>query len=507
MTRANVARQHGDTFQARLFWLKAVNLLDDRSPIRLVAYETGPKSFDDILVEYDPAAAPPDHDGHPIGRRHIQCKWHATAGSFGYADLVDPGFINAERFSILERARQALEAVDDGQRCRFELVTNWRLAAGDPLQTLVRKESNALDARRLEEGKTDRSRMGKVRRVWREHLGTDDAQLREIANVLTIGEMPESLERLRELLDERFSHFGMRRIPASESAFLYDDLAAKLLAQGRCVFDRDSFRELCAQEGLLTEVTRKPSKPAIGVRSFMHPINPMEERCDEFVNFVPLFDGRYIRNPADWNDRLLPELEKFVVGKARAADEVRLVIDAHVSLAVATGSVLGVKSGKNIEIEQRTSGRRFWSMADHPVDHQWPQLKPRFEALDTKRPDLALAIGLTHGISAAVDAFVKRALPQVGAILQFEPEGGPSQLAVRCGRHAWILAESVVQQTRVHRAERDDGGMVHLFIAGPNGFAFFLGQQRQALGPVRVYEWDFDGRQGGSYSLGVSLGD
>ena len=82
MARANVARRHGDDFQARLFWLKAASLLDPNSPVVKVAYETGPKSFDDIMVEYDPNAAPPDHEGKPIYRRYIQCKWHTTAGTF-----------------------------------------------------------------------------------------------------------------------------------------------------------------------------------------------------------------------------------------------------------------------------------------------------------------------------------------------------------------------------------------------------------------------------------------
>ncbi len=97
MARANVARRHGDDFQARLFWLKAACLLDPQCPIVKVTYDAGPKGFDDICVEYDPNAAPSDHEGKPISRRYIQCKWHTTAGVFGYEDLIDPAFINADR--------------------------------------------------------------------------------------------------------------------------------------------------------------------------------------------------------------------------------------------------------------------------------------------------------------------------------------------------------------------------------------------------------------------------
>jgi hypothetical protein len=47
----------------------------------------------------------------------------------------------------------------------------------------------------------------------------------------------------------------------------------------------------------------------------------------------------------------------------------------------------------------------------------------------------------------------------------------------------------------------------HIFIAGPNGFAFFLGQNQQAIGPASLYEWDFDGQRGGGYGLGLSVGE
>ena len=69
-----------------------------------------------------------------------------------------------------------------------------------------------------------------------------------------------------------------------------------------------------------------------------------------------------------------------------------------------------------------------------------------------------------------------------------------------------MLAESVVKQLRKVREQGAGVGRVHLFVAGPNSFTFFLGQHQQALGPVSSYEWDFDGRRGGGYSLGLSVG-
>ena len=121
MTQAVTVRRDGDAFQARLFWWRAARLLDDASPIVKVGFETGPKSFDDIWVEYDPARSPPDQTGRPLLREHIQCKWHVTPDNYGYTHLIDPEFINANAKSLLQRAHAAqLSYAPDGAGCRFQ---------------------------------------------------------------------------------------------------------------------------------------------------------------------------------------------------------------------------------------------------------------------------------------------------------------------------------------------------------------------------------------------------
>ena len=505
MAQANVPRRQGDDFQARIFWLNAASLLDPDSPVVQVAYERGPKAFDDILIEYDPAQAPRDHEGVPICIEHIQCKWHTTAGTFGYQDLIDPTFINASRHSLLQRAYKAQRAhAPTGNGLRFELKTNWRIQAKDPLLKLIGKSSDALNVEHLFSGKTDWSQTGKVRKLWREHLCIDDCELRKLIRVLAIAETTESLMALRQRLDERFAAVGLKRVPLSQSAFLYDDLIVKLLAQGRVIFDQDSFREMALQERILGEPTDDECVPVIGVRSFMHPIDHLENRCHRILNLVPYFDGRYIRNEADWEGRIYPELGAFVLDEAKKTDRLRLVLDTHVSLAFAAGALLNVKSGKQIELEQRTGGRRFWSMDDAKPDPTWPEFVFEDEIMSSDGDEIVIAAGLTHDVSPAVRSFVQEKLQRVRQIVHCRPADGASQRSVRCGGHAWQLAESVVQHVLAVRGPGHRVSPIHVFIAGPNCFAFFLGQQR-AIGPACLYEWDFDGQRGGGYSLGLSV--
>jgi hypothetical protein len=208
MTQAVTVRRDGDTFQARLFWWRAARLLDLDSPIIKVGFEKGPKSFDDIWVEYDPVRAPPDQNGNPLRREHIQCKWHVTPDNYGYAHLIDPEFVNANSRSMLERARAAqLGFAADGIGVRFKLLTNWRIDRADPLREVVGNRSSAVRVDRLFGTLTDNSRAGAIRKTWREHLGIDDAELRLLAHTLTFGEATDSLSASQNtvgLLDRRF---------------------------------------------------------------------------------------------------------------------------------------------------------------------------------------------------------------------------------------------------------------------------------------------------------------
>ncbi len=503
MARANTARRQGDDFQARLFWLRAASLLDPTSPVVKVGYEIGPKSFDDIWVEYDPAKAPPDHEGHPIIRRHIQCKWHTSAGAFGHEDLIDPGFINAERFSLLQKAHQAQTVyASDGIGTRFELLTNWRIRHDDPLIDIVAKESDAIRLSKLFDGTvTDNSRMGKVRKLWRDHLALDDPGLQRVARTLAIVEDTTSLSGLRDRLDERFSAVGMRRVPAKDTGFIYDDLIVKLAGQGRLEFDRDGFLDMCRREDLLDPHGVPRTTPTIGVRSFMHPIDNLEDRCARSLNLIPYFDGRYIRNPDDWKTAIYPALHSFLTQEAKSVDRISLVLDAHSSLAFCAGSILNVKSGKRVEIEQRSNGRRFWSADDEPSDPASPKLAFTDIPLHQSGPQIAVAIGLTHDITAQVKAFASLHLPDVGKIIVAQPETGASQFSVCGGRHAWQMSEAVTQH--IHDAGATG---VHIFMAAPNAFSFFLGQHQKAIGPLTLYEWDFDGLRGGGYNMSLTVG-
>lgn len=506
MTQALTAILDGTAYQARLFWEKAARLLDPNSPVRKVGFEQGPKGFDDIWVEYDPAKAPRDGVGGPLLREHLQCKWHASPGSFGYADLIDPEFINAASHSLLERAHLAQVAhAPDGSGVRFRLVTNWRIAQNDPMRPLIRSRSGDLDSEKLFSTKTDRSAFGEIRKAWRDHLKISEPELLPVAQTISFGQATDSLDDRRIQLDDIFARVGLRQVPLNESGFVYDKVIYDWMGQKRIEFDRNGFLERCRDEGLLQAAL--PVARSYGVKSFEHAFDRLEDHCEKVLDLVGIFDERYIRDEADWRQTLYPQLKSFLHSAAAESSRVRLALDAHITLAFATGSVLDVKSGRLVELEQRTvtkAGKMVWAPDDLPPDAGWPKLGFKEVDLDPTKPDLAIAVGITHPLEAPVTAYVASALPEVGKILVCEPTSGASLTSVACGSHAATMVEALAARFGSLTAAKRYR-TVHLFIAAPNGLTVLLGQRCPLLGQVQLYEFDFGGGKGGSYTPSLRL--
>ena len=84
---------------------------------------------------------------------------------------------------------------------------------------------------------------------------------------------------------------------------------------------------------------------------------------------------------------------------------------------------------------------------------------------------------------------------------------GASQAAVLNGAHADQLADRLANHLKDVRsgAGMAARSLLHLFIAAPYSFAFFLGRHIKVLKPVALYEFDFDGERGGGYVLSLTM--
>lgn len=489
MAQANTARHAGDTYQGRVFWLNAANLLKTQDPIVEVAWETGPKGLDDVRINYDP----PKRSGNgPIMRDYIQCKWHVGAGEFGYERLTDPTFVHGTEYSWLQRAYDAF-CTENSPDVRFTLQTNWRIDAKDPLFELKRSESNELDLMKLFSGKTANSKMGAVRECWCAHLNIDDDRLREFAGTLRIADNVWSMEEIRERLDDRLLSVGLQTPPASRSAYVYDDLIIKLHGEGDVILDAAELSGVCDREGLWADVEPTQVPFTVGIRSFMHKYDDMEHRCDALLDLVPYFDGRFLQPAYQWERDIFPELQAFVEQHARAHGHLRLRIDAHASIAFAVGRLLDVKSGHQLEMEQRTNGAgiQYWQPG---TTTGVPKLK--VSSRGESQRNLVIALSITHDVANDVTQYCDGAMSDGYQFIDARLAGGPSGIGIVDGSHAWQVSEALAGELR----SRGQGTecKVHFFSAAPNALVFFFAQQL-GLGNVTTYEFDFERKRGGGY--------
>jgi hypothetical protein len=504
MTQAVSVRREGDTYQARVFWQNAVRMLDPQSSVQRVGFEHGPKSFDDVWVEHAGWATPIDYEGKPLVRDHTQCIWHVGPGQYGFRDIINPEFINATSLSFLERARAAqLLHAPDGTGSRFRLITTHRIDCKDALCDLIHGRTHNLRLDRMWEGKTVKSATGELRSVWAKHLGITEEALRVLARTLAFTETTDSLEAFRESLSEKMGWHGLRVIPANESAFIYDELVFRWLAQGRNVFSRSEFHAACKQEGLLAAV--KPAPVVFGVKSFEHATDPLEARCVRTLNLLPDFYERQVRPESDWTSVIYPKLRQFLLDAAKDHASLRLALDAHITLAVAAGSILNVKSGRTIELEQRTNGRQIWSPTDTDLDPSRAVWQATDESASSGTSDLILTVGLSTDPWPMVKAYLQREAIGYMHRLSLVPSTGTGAASVRSGRHAVALADDLVQRVSMLRASGSFSGRVHLFLAVPNGFSFLLGQRISRLGKLTLYEYDFEGLRTNSYEPSLQL--
>lgn len=497
VANASVPRWHGDNYQSRFFWLHAAALLDpQRTDVVEVTFEAAePKAFDDVVVRYDPGR--PSSGPYRIVVDYHQVKWHVDhSRHFGYEHLIDPEFVGGQSVSILQRLAQAKANANVPREAAFTLVTTDQITQGDVLGELVSRNDGRLRLHKLFDGTTDRSRMGKVRKLWREHMGfEDDAQLEELLADFFIKPNSDSLEDLRGRVSEKFRLVGLLGDETS-STFRYDQAARDLLDRSINGLTRDAFDKLCREEKWLAPVTAdQPVRMNVALRSFTRGVTAadlLEAAPENTLSLVGRFNQRHLREGVTWDD-LRDEAAAFLDGVLERGRVLRLFLDAHGSLAFLAGATLGFKSGADVEVMQKS---RPVSLVWHAGDGRDGPV-PVIEVDEVgDGADVAVSVAITRDTVADVRSYVAGNLPSVGRLLRVVAEGGPGPGSVAGGAHAARIADAVADAVAKARSA---GGTTHLFVAAPNAFSFLLGQHADSMGACVPYEFDFGGRVDGLY--------
>lgn len=505
MARQIVARQQGDDYQARWFWLQACALLDDFSKVERVVYEDGKlKSFDDVAVYY--RAGHTDEKGMPLDADFYQVKFHVTsAGALTAESLCDPTFIGAKTCSLLQRMKNAHDyCCTNRVKHRLVLYTPWSIHPDDQLAEVHSLSNGSIRWDTLATG-GERSKLGKLRKLWRDHLGLrSDDELRQVLANVRIQQGP-TLDELARNLNLRLIAIGLKPVEENSLIHRYDELTRKMLGVNMNELTAISLIETCDREGLLV---RTPTRPAnvtsLGIRSFLRWAEDLQNQTQSIICLSHHFSGRGIKNLDDWNTEIPNSLATFMQRHIARGGSYRLHLDTHSSVAFLAGYLLPEKMGINVEVVQHSGrGTSFWSFTNgqKTSSGSWKFVQ---ETCHHGAAENALAIGLTHNIRDDVVRYIRESLPSVGRVVLAIPASGPSSSAVRDGAHAEELANQLTQYLRSKGIGLTAENRVHIFSAAPNGFVFCLGRKMQSFPRWTLYEFDFGSGIVGDYSPSIT---
>lgn len=518
MGSALTARRQGDDYQARYFWLRAVDVLDESVGAQAVGFELKKllpatvKGFDDIALYYPDGYFAPD--GEALRAEYFQLKYHVTrASTFGWRDLIDPAFINAERDSLLKNVLGMMrELAPAGGGIRCSLVTPAMVAPGDMLNELVDANTGAFRLATLRKGKTARSWTGEIRETWMKAVGvTDPEELYRALALLRIRQGAPSLQDLADHVSARLPQFGFAPMKTREQISLYEAEPWKGLTEDRVCYDADGLKAVAKQANLWNpRHVPRTRMPTVGIRSFVRGTENMPDETELHLclleHFVPP-DCRIMRESASWQPGITDALQNFAREVSGLREPCYLRLDCHHSICVAAGSLMHPKYGFDVTPLQSglgSAGAEPWVAAPAVAAAATPMWDDRSYGIDGGGPDVAVALGVAQRLHDDVREYVARCLPSVGRVISLQVADGVHGRSVRDAAHALQLAEDVVGRVQ-GRSFGERAGALHLFIAGPKSLSFFLGRYVLGFGRTVVYEYDFASMAPGAYTPAITF--
>jgi hypothetical protein len=463
------------------------------------------KSLDDVVVRYKDYS----EMGEPINVDFLQIKFHVTAnGAFTWRQMMDPSFVNAHSVSLLQRLMEARRKhAPNGCGCRFNIYSPWSVHPDDELASFYSLSDGMLRWDVLSKGGT-KSKMGKVREQWKDHLGlSEDEELRQLLNLVRLHQGP-TLAKLGEDLNLQLRLAGLSPARQGSVTNPYDDLGRKLIQKGIKVFSREDIERICREEGLWVGRTREePNAVRIGIRSFWRYAEHLEDETDASLCLLRHFNGRFPRAADTWNAAIAPEVRAFLQEHVRPSRPYHIRLQTHGTVAFLAGWELNPKSGADVvPVQDSSIGRHVWrpGVISPEIEKQYPTWQVTSTQIGPPcSPDAILAISATHDIEKDVLTYAQRDLNSAGRLIHCRLSSfGP--VSVRNGTHALLLAQNLVSSVRALRREQEHLGVLHIFFASPNGLTFFIGRLAHGLGKLMLYEFDLEANLMGAYrpSLG-----
>ena len=485
MAKSNIPRRKGDDYQVRFFWLKLLEMRTGNH-IESVTFESDEISFvDDVVVSYGEPIKDPQ-TGKQIIRDLFQYKYHITQNNaFTHENLIDPKFINGKT-SMLERLYNAY--VDllkelDSDAFRLYIVSIWDWDHRDVLADHL-QEKEMIRATFYEKG--PRSKRGKARTKLADHLGIPEEDLQAFLNTVRF-KLGKNLADLTKELSVLLKYQNLKQIDPQVTHNVYDDLAWKLFAQGRQLFNKQSLNALIREEKLIVLPSTEHSE--ISIRSFSELARPQHDSQASYLDLCHFFDGRFPKDDSYWEKEIPERISAFMLNEnlVNVPQPIHIFFDCHLSIAFLAGSMSSPKH--RVQIIPTQQGE-LWEQNAIDTDTSLWDLQNVGEIGE----EWVLGISVTHQVQKEMEPYLEvQGLSDLPQIL-VQPIGGTDPKAVPDGNHAWLLGYQLAKQLREILC--NECRKIHIFFAVPVALGYILGHTlRHVVPSIQLYEHDFEGQR------------
>lgn len=499
MAKAQVsARIQGDLYQGLFFWREASKLLKIPSDVSEVIFEMDEAAgVDDLVVIYGNQL----QTSHGrVGADYYQIKFHVDkSGQYDSDNFISPEFIKREKSLLGQMYKAFVELKTRGVNFRLHFASNWDWSRDDKFSSLIREMDGEISEAFFKAG--PKSDIGKIRKKWMNHLQISETEFEEFARCLRFRVNYLNRADFLVYIDSLLETAGLKPMPRDKLNNPYDGLYLQLVANQQNKFTKDTFEKFCSDQGLFKDKNVQ-SKLPVGIRSFERFAEYMGDYTASFLCLQSHFEGRHLKEGHTWMDVANDVVYFFKHEKTREAlAEKKLIhLDCHASVAFLAGYEADSKSGLSVYPIQKGGHDKSWIPSGNK-EPSW-SLVNRVIASE-QGVDHVISISITRNTEEDVRNFLDTEKIQFSTWTDFcLPEGYGQH--VKSADHAKWISDEIVQNIRSVK-RTNPSARFHIFAAAPNGLMFFIGQNREALGKISLYEFDFSDEKDSSYSNSINL--
>lgn len=317
--------------------------------------------------------------------------------------------------------------------------------------------------------------------------------------------LPYGIENLTRIMRDALNEYTSQKdlsLTFEQSNIILETLIAENYISSLCNngIDRTSFDSKIEEH--ITMLSKKDAmRKVIGIISFERGTEYLSDYADINLSLIDKFDKRKLKFGYDWDTDIYPILNTFLLSNTDPKYCYQIALEVQLSIAFVCGRILDSKSRisalpSNPDPMHKTE---VWNINDSFND-AFSNYIVRDERVDINEFDTALIISITRDIKDNVNEYILESNLKIGRMITLTIGApGPSNIAIVNGNHAYYLVNKVLDAL-VKRTTPEKRATLHIFASAPNGFMFFLGQQSRGFGNCVLYEYDFEGKDTGTYS-------